>query len=450
MGLLRTALGELGLDLGPVGDARLDPPVPLDAVLPVGRLAEEAVRFADVVARRLGVPPAPLDGARIATSYSSERFFRLNGETPSAWAPLSGFWSTADGWIRTHANYPHHRGALLRSLGIADANEEIMKTLVRQALATATTREAEDVIVSAGGVAAGVRTADEWRAHPHGRGVAGKPLLRIRDRPAGDEVGGRTEPVTAGAAAGRSRPLEGIRVLDLTRVLAGPICCRTLALWGAEVLRIDPPFLPEPEWTHFETGPGKRSALLDLQTDQGRFSELLAEADVLVHGYRPGALRGLGLEDLLDRNPRLIVASLSAWGDGPWSGRRGFDSIVQAASGIAVAESPDGVRPGALPAQALDHSAAYLLAGAVGHLLLRRENGEAAASVEVSLARIAAELLAAPREPRRPGIGFGPTLSTSQTDAGVITQAAPALGAQGWPSPPRRFGRDVPAWATDA
>jgi crotonobetainyl-CoA:carnitine CoA-transferase CaiB-like acyl-CoA transferase len=446
MGLLRTALKDLGIE---PGDAeRLDPPVPLDAALPVARLAEEAVRFADVAARRLGVPTAPLDGARIATSFSSERFFRLNGETPDAWAPLSGFWETADGWIRTHANYPHHRRALLGALSIADGDGELPKTLVRQALATATCVEAEEIIVAAGGVAAAVRTADEWRSHPHGRGVPAQPLLRISDR-TGEVTGqprddGATGPPVAAPAA---RPLEGIRVLDLTRVLAGPICCRTLSLWGADVLRIDPPFLPEPEWIHFETGPGKRSALLDLRADRDRFRELLARADVLVHGYRPGALRALGLDDQVSRQPNLVVASLSAWGAGPWAERRGFDSIVQAASGIAVAESPDGSRPGALPAQALDHSAAYLLAGAVVHLLmLRRQEARGARSVEVSLARIAAELLELPREPREPGTTFQPTVSTTETDAGAITQALPALGSAGYRFPPRRFGRDEPVW----
>jgi crotonobetainyl-CoA:carnitine CoA-transferase CaiB-like acyl-CoA transferase len=446
MGLLHTALGDLGLEPDPAGDVRLDPPVPLDAALPVGRLAEEAVRFADAAARRLGIPPAPLDPARIATSFSSERFFRLDGETPDVWAPLSGFWPTADGWIRTHANYPHHRRALLQTLAIADRDDGLAKTLVRQALATATSVEVEDAIVAAGGVAAAVRTAEEWHAHPHGAGIRGQPLLRIRHRAEdGDATGGRP---AAGVPVRppTSRPLDGIRVLDLTRVLAGPICCRTLGLWGADVVRIDPPFLPEPEWTHFETGPGKRSALLDLRTERDRFDGLLAEADVLVHGYRPGALRALGLDELVRRRPRLVVASLSAWGAGPWAERRGFDSIVQAASGIAVVESPDGIRPGALPAQALDHSAAYLLAGAVAHLLLRRLDTDGGWSVEVSLARIAEELLASPLEDRRPGSAFQPTVSVTTTDAGEMTQALPALGAVSYRFPPRRFGADDPVW----
>ncbi|HST65844.1 MAG TPA: CoA transferase, partial [Mycobacteriales bacterium] len=194
--------------------------------------------------------------------------------------------------------------------------------------------EAEELIVGAGGIAAAVRTAAEWAAHPQGSQVGSLPLLSVLRR------------ADAGPRALPSAP----RVLDLTRVIAGPVATRTLALWGADVLRVDPPGLPEIEWQHLDTGAGKRTTVLDVRSE--RFAALAAEADVLVHGYRPGAL---DLDPILAANPSLVVASLSAWGAaGPWAGRRGFDSIVQAASGIALIESADAVTPGALPAQALD------------------------------------------------------------------------------------------------
>ncbi|MCZ9339719.1 CoA transferase, partial [Streptomyces sp. TRM76130] len=161
----------------------------------------------------------------------------------------------------------------------------------------------------------------------------------------------------------------GLRVLDLTRVLAGPVATRTLALLGADVLRIDAPHLPESQDAHNDTGLGKRSATLDLGDAAGRriFEGLLHGADVVVTGYRPGALDRFGLspEALAGRRPGLVIGQLSAWGhDGPWHGRRGFDSLVQAATGIAELEgSPDS--PGALPAQALDHGTGYLLAAGV-------------------------------------------------------------------------------------
>jgi crotonobetainyl-CoA:carnitine CoA-transferase CaiB-like acyl-CoA transferase len=163
--------------------------------------------------------------------------------------------------------------------------------------------------------------------------------------------------------------LTGVRVLDLTRVLAGPVATRNLAQAGAEVLRIDSPHLPEIGWVHLDTGAGKRSTTLDLRSPSGRstFEDLLDDADIVVTGYRPGSLDPLGLspEELASRKPGLVVGSVSAWGtEGPWAQRRGFDSIVQAVTGIAMIESTDGTRPGALPAQALDHSAGHLLSAA--------------------------------------------------------------------------------------
>jgi crotonobetainyl-CoA:carnitine CoA-transferase CaiB-like acyl-CoA transferase len=278
--------------------------------------------------------------------------------------------------------------------------------------------EAEELVVLAGGVAAAVRTEEEWRGHPHGSQVGAVPLL-VEER--------RSE--------GPGRSVAGARVLDLTRVLAGPVATRTLALWGADVLRIDPPGLPEIEWQHLDTGAGKRTAVLDVRSE--RFTSLAADADVLVHGYRPGSLP---LQPVLAANPTLVVASLSAWGRaGPWAGRRGFDSIVQAASGIAMVESTDGQTPGALPAQALDHSAGYLLAGAVA-TALRRGGGW---SVSTSLARVAHELLAADRSVQPASGDFEPTTVTH----GELTYARPALHADDFPAPPRPWGQDDPEFS---
>jgi crotonobetainyl-CoA:carnitine CoA-transferase CaiB-like acyl-CoA transferase len=290
------------------------------------------------------------------------------------------------------------------------------------------------LIVGRGGVAAAVRTGAEWAAHPHGRRVGTEPLLA---------VAGRGAAPAQALAPETGSPLAGVRVLDLTRVIAGPVATRTLALWGAEVLRIDPPGLPEIEWQHLDGGAGKRTALLDLRTDFDRFAALATRADVLVHGYRPAALAALGLDRVIDARPSLVVASLSAWGvAGPWSGRRGFDSIVQAASGIATIESPDGERPGALPAQALDHSAGYLLAGAVAALLGRRARSGGGWSVSTSLARVADELLRADRSVQPVSGAYEPTTVTHDG----LTYARPALHADDFRSPPRPWGRDEPSW----
>jgi crotonobetainyl-CoA:carnitine CoA-transferase CaiB-like acyl-CoA transferase len=383
----------------------LSAPAPLLGSLPVGALAAQAVGFAALAA---GDPlPAP---ERVATAYTSERHFRMDGQPMAAWAPLSGFWTCRDGWVRTHANYPHHRERLCAALGI-DASPEAL----RERISGLPAQQVEEVVVAAGGIAAAVRTEAEWAAHPHGSQVGSLPLLVEQQRSDGPE-----------------RPVAGARVLDLTRVIAGPVATRTLALWGADVLRVDPPAIPEIEWQHLDTGQGKRTTVLDVRSE--RFAQLAAEADVLVHGYRPGALP---LGALIEANPSLVVASLSAWGAvGPWARRRGFDSIVQAASGIATAESPDGVRPGALPAQALDHSAGYLLAGAVA-TALRRGGGW---SVSTSLARVAHELLTADRSVQPESGELTPTTVTH----GSLTYARPALHADDFPAPPRPWGRDEP------
>ncbi|NEA87180.1 CoA transferase, partial [Streptomyces sp. SID14436] len=186
-------------------------------------------------------------------------------------------------------------------------------------------------------------------------------------------------------------PAAGVRVLDLTRVIAGPVATRVLGLLGADVLRVDPPGLPELPDQHADTGFGKRSARLDLTSGRETFEELLAGADVVVTGYRPGALDrfGLGPRALAERRPGIVVAQLSAWGAyGPWGDRRGFDSLVQVATGIAAAEGT-GERPGALPAQALDHGTGYLLAAAVLRALTDRSDTGGSRSVRVALARTA-------------------------------------------------------------
>jgi crotonobetainyl-CoA:carnitine CoA-transferase CaiB-like acyl-CoA transferase len=246
-------------------------------------------------------------------------------------------------------------------------------------------------------------------------------------------------------------PLAGVRVLDLTRVIAGPVATRTLALLGADVLRVDPPVPAEIEWQHLDTGQGKRSTVLDLRDGRDRRTaqELLDAADVLVTGYRPGAIEGLGLEA-----PRGVVTGrVSAWGDtGPWAGRRGFDSIVQAASGIAVLEGQDGA-PGALPAQALDHASGYLLAAGIVDALARADGGPGV-DVSVSLARTATWLLDLPgRDPlhpaaapaRHPEPAEGSARETV-THAGITT-ARPALPEHDdYPHPAHRWGSDAPTW----
>jgi crotonobetainyl-CoA:carnitine CoA-transferase CaiB-like acyl-CoA transferase len=247
-------------------------------------------------------------------------------------------------------------------------------------------------------------------------------------------------------------------------VIAGPVATRDLAVAGADVLRIDSPRLPEPVWQHFDTGHEKRSALLDFAdpANSDRLEMLLADADVVVQGYRPGALArfGLDVESLHRRFPGIVVARLSAWGaEGPWGQRRGFDSLVQAASGIAVLESGDGgATPGALPVQALDHSAGHFLAASIATALRRQRSLGGSFEIGISLAHIANELTASGPSNGAAPAGSAQQLPTTQvpvtpgngTPPATVTCAPPVLGFPGaptsYPSPLHAWGSDQAGW----
>lgn len=426
----------------------------LPGPLPVGQLAVGTAVAHLLAAQELRSRGGPgeladqylhLDAAHVGVEFGSERHLRVDGVPRSGgFAPLSRPWPTSDGWVRTHANYPHHRAALLRVLGLdAGADDEAVSPRLAAALAERSALDVEEAVTAAGGLAVAVRTPQEWSATPMGAAVARSPLVSLRRVDDGAVPGG------GGSGARPGAGLEGTRVLDLTRVIAGPTATRALAAHGADVLRVDPPHLPELPEQWLETGPGKRSCELDLTAPGGRacLEELLASADVLVHGYRPGALARHGLDEhsLAERHPHLVVASLSAWGEqGPWARRRGFDSLVQAASGVAVMSGGADGRPGALPVQALDHAAGQLLAAAVLRALaLRRDGGTWHAST--SLAAQARWLLAnavvsasdAPQPPPAEAPRAERYLVDVPSPDGVLTVVRP-LGAAPWASGPVR------------
>ncbi|CAM3740714.1 CoA transferase [Phaeobacter inhibens] len=352
----------------------------------VGVALAELMKATNLSAQAL---PITLDQRRAALWFRYS--FRPQGwEMPNLWDPLAGDYRTEDGWIRLHTNLPHHRAAALNVLGCNPEPEA-----VRYAVAQQPGDALEQAIVAAGGVAAAMRSAAEWQAHPQGQAVASEPLIawtnarpiHMRERP----------------SATLERPLSGLRVLDLTRVLAGPVATRTLAAFGATVLRIDPPGWDEPGVLQ-DISLGKQMSSLDLRSDHGRdqFEALLAKADVLVHGFRPGALEGLGYDGpkLRKLAPNLIDVRLNAYGwSGPWAIRRGFDSLVQMSSGIAERGrhwaaggqiTPDtAAKPVPLPVQALDHATGYLMAAAVLNALTKASQGDPVGDARLSLARTA-------------------------------------------------------------
>ncbi|MFF0018678.1 CoA transferase [Streptomyces sp. NPDC005374] len=434
----------------------------LEGRLPVRKLARACVAQCALAAAELGalraglaeVPTVRVDDGAVATAFLSERHLLINGRAPVTFAPLSRFWRTTDGWVRTHANYPHHRTRLLDVLGVPDD-----VAAVEAALAERSALDVEEAVYAAGGLAVALRSPEEWAAHAQATEVAKRPLVEhgrldaahVRALPRVDQVG-----------ASPLAPAAGLRVLDLTRVLAGPVATRTLALLGADVLRLDAPQLPELPDQHADTGFGKRSTTLDLAADRQTFEELLAAADVVVTGYRPGALDRFGLspEALAERRPGVVVGQLSAWGGyGPWRGRRGFDSLVQVATGIAALEgSPE--RPGALPAQALDHGTGYLLAAAVLRALAEQSREGGSRFLRLALARTAQWLTdgvpggsgtAADDAENAPYGGPEPWLSEADSALGRLRYALSPVSFEGgpadWAGPPVPCGTSAARWA---
>lgn len=371
----------------------------LPSVFPVTDLAAAAVgaagvAAAELIARRHGSRPIVRVDRRLASFWFGMSVRPQGWQLPPAWDAVAGDYPTADGWIRLHTNAPHHRTAALSVLAVPAE-----RGAVAQAVAGWKKAELEAAVVGARGCAAAMYSLEEWAAHPQGRAVNAEPLVRID----AGSVGG-----SAAWTVPSDRPLRGVRVLDLTRVLAGPVATRFLAGLGAEVLRIDPPGWDEPSLEP-EVTLGKRTARLDLRSVEGRaaFERLLTGADVLVHGYRSNALSGLGFDAAARQaiRPGLVDVSLDAYGwTGPWAERRGFDSLVQMSSGIAS----EGMRvlgkdtPHPLPVQALDQACGYLMAAAVIVGLQRRMETGQGRVARLSLARVAALLVGHRQPPEMP------------------------------------------------
>ncbi|WP_239162064.1 CoA transferase [Acrocarpospora phusangensis] len=389
-----------------------------------------------------------VDIRHAAAAFRSERYFRINGEELSLWGSLSGDYATADGWVRLHCNFDHHRDAALRALGIGRVSREE----VARVCAGRTRLEVEEEVTRAGGCAGAMRTRQEWRSHPQAEAVAAEPVVSLV--PLGPQVSASAGWGSAGSgeSPAEGRPLAGVRVLDLTRVIAGPVAARALAAYGADVLRVGSAELPEVAGVVVETAFGKRSCHIDLRTDPEKLWDLVARADVIIRGYRPGALEtlGFGAEELARVRPGIIVVDISAYGvRGPWAGRRGFDSLVQMVSGIAH-EGGDGTRPQPLPCQALDHATGYLAAFAAVAGLLRRAGRGGSWHARLSLARTARWLDDLGRGEPGPDPRADDLLDTMDSAFGELTFIRPPGSIKGaepyWSSPPPQRGEHPPAW----
>ena len=315
-----------------------------------------------------------------AIEFRSEHYMRVGGKPPDPpWDKIAGLYRCGERFVRLHTNFPHHRDGMLKLLGC-----DYERAAVQRALDGWQAEAFETSAADAGLVATMTRSFAEWDAHGQGRALAALPVFsieRIGDAP--------PQPLPAG-----ERPLAGVRVLDLTRVIAGPVCGRTLAAHGADVLLVTAAHLPQMTMLVIDSGRGKRATFIDLREDAGRetLRGLLREADIFVQGYRPGAIAdaGFGAEQAAALRPGIVCVSLCAYGhDGPWARRRGFDSLVQNANGInhAEATAAGSAQPKPLPCQALDHAAGYLMAFGAMTALARRATEGGSWHVRVSLAQ---------------------------------------------------------------
>lgn len=429
-----------------------------DPVLPssfaVGTAAQTSIAAAALAACELGhARGQERQTVAVAMAHAAlecEGWYSLNGQVSDPWDPFSGLYVCADGWVRVHANFAHHRDGALALLGLS--SRTATRDDAQRALRHWKALDFEQAAAERGLVVAALRQFDEWDAHPHAQAVAAQPLLtieRIGDAPV----------VPLPELHADQRPLNGLRVLDLTRIIAGPVAGRTLAALGADVMLVNAPHLPNIA-VIAENSRGKLSCHIDLRDERQRqaMDHLLPHAHVFVQGYRPGGLDtlGYGPQALAHKRPGIIVVSLSAYGDhGPWATRRGFDSLVQAATGFNLAEAlaAGSALPKALPLQTLDHATGYLMAFAASAAKARqlREGGSWHVRVSLaqtahwlrSLGRVAAgfEVTAPDRQPylESTASGFG-TLVALRHSAQL--SRTPAL----WSRPSVPPGTHPPAW----
>ncbi|ALO67700.1 hypothetical protein AS189_15950 [Arthrobacter alpinus] len=364
----------------------------------VTAMAEAGQAVTDLTQRLGAAPPDVCVDRDLASFWFGMSFTPVGWTLPPVWDVIAGDYRCADGWIRLHTNARHHKAAVLQVLGLESGAD---RATVVAAVVQWNGEALENAVVAANGCAALMRSPEEWRQHPQGRAVSVEPLIAWGDPRAVPELrddsgaSGRFRPATP------RRPLNGVRVLDLTRIIAGPVATRFLASFGAQVLRIDPPDWEEPV-LEAELTVGKRCARLDLKSPDGlaALHELLAGADIFIHGYRGDALDNLGISaDVLARRyPNLIDVALNAYGwGGPWANRRGFDSLVQMSCGIAHLGMAyfGSATPHPLPVQALDHATGYLCAAAAINAWSDRLDGTVR-NASLSLARTAVELMQTP------------------------------------------------------
>jgi len=418
-------------------------------------IAASGLAAAEIWKQRTGeAQTVSVDMRHATVECRSERYLRVAGKPPPpAWDAIAGVYKTGDGrFVRLHTNFPHHRAAVCKLLDCKAERDDVQAALMHW-----DAEAFETAAYAAGGVVAMMRPYDEWQATPHAKALAQLPLISI------EKIGeAAPKPWPSG-----DRPLAGIRVLDLSRVIAGPVAGRTLAAHGADVMLISGPDLPAIPWLSIDNGRGKLSSFVELKSEQGRAAmrELLAEADIFSQGYRPRALAALGFapDDAARINPGIVYVTLSAYGHaGPWAERRGFDSLVQTSTGFNHAEGQaagvDG--PKELPAQMLDHATGYFMAFGAMMAKARQAREGASWHVRVSLAQTGrwlwnlGRLADGLKIPDFPGDAVKPFIEELASGYGALHSIKPSAILSRtpafWARPSMPLGSHPPRWPKES
>lgn len=434
----------------------------------IGHLAQSSVASSGLVAALIyahryaeEIPTVRVSREHAVIEFHSEQLYQLDGDkSKPPWGTIGGIHETADGHVRVHDSFPHHHEAALKLVGCSSTAS---KQDFAQTLKSHRAQAIEDGAVAAGAVMFKLRSFAEWDETPQAEAVPDFPvrLAKIADSE-------RYSPITLSQ---KGKCLSGIRVLELSRVIAAPVAGRTLAVHGADVLWITSPNLPSLPDLDIDTSRGKRTAHLDFNDDKDleKLLELIVDADVVLQSYRPGslAIRGLSLGHIQQRRKSqrpLVWANLSAWGDeGPWANRRGFDSIVQTASGMNVSEAEhygDGAKARPMPCQALDHGAGHLLATGIMAALYKQMTEGGSYQVDVSLTGVMRYLRGLGQYEGRSGfdhklykdiadvpIEMRETRTCAFGKLEAIKHAAQIDGVEvGWKEMPKPLGSDEAAW----
>jgi crotonobetainyl-CoA:carnitine CoA-transferase CaiB-like acyl-CoA transferase len=422
--------------------------------LPIGPLAAAALGASGLAAATLwqqrggGPQQVGIDMRAATLGMTTATYLRVDDKPVKSWDPITGYYPVRDGgWVYLHGNFPHLRDGLLNLFAVPnDANA------LRKALTGWSATEVEDAVGARGLCGVVVRDRAAWTAHPQAQATTTLPLIEIT----------RIGDAPPRALAPGQRPLSGMRVLDLSRVIAGPMATRTLAEHGATVMLVSAPHLPSIESLVIDTGFGKHSAMVDLTTDAGHATlrGLAGSTDVFLNAYRPGTLeqRGFSAAAMAQLRPGMVYVTISAFSRaGPWAQRRGYDTLVAAASGLTW--NKDHQPPARLPCQPLDYLTGYL--GALGAMVaLQRQAREGGSwHVQLSLERTAAWIWemtdqlgfeAAPATAVPTEAEISDLYAKSASVFGQLRFLKPvaqlSLTPAGWDRSPVRLGADPARW----